>query len=89
MPRFRLKWTARAERVYKRLPDRFKQEVVNALKEIQEVGLEEVAEPLDRELKDRYKYKFDGWRIILKASDDIVTVLDIRPRNRNTYLNVP
>jgi mRNA-degrading endonuclease RelE of RelBE toxin-antitoxin system len=89
MPRYRLKWSSQAERAYKRLPDRLKQEVIDALKEIQEVGLEGAAEQLDRELKDRYKYKFDGWRIIMKVNDNIVTVLDIRPRNRNTYLNVP
>ena len=89
MPKFRLRWSKRAEQAYKRLPDQLKSEIITALKEIQQEGLDEVAEPLDRELKDRYKYKFDGWRIILMSKDDVVTVLDIRRRNPNTYLNVP
>ena len=89
MPKYPLKWTPRAERAYSRLSDRLKQEVINALKDIETEGLEAVAEPLYQELHGRYKYKFDGFRILLISSADVVTILDIRRRDRNTYLNVP
>ncbi|MCE7989527.1 MAG: type II toxin-antitoxin system RelE/ParE family toxin [Caldilinea sp. CFX5] len=38
-----------------------------------------------------YRLKIDGWRVFYKINDEgkVVTVLEVRPRNRNTYLNVP
>jgi mRNA-degrading endonuclease RelE of RelBE toxin-antitoxin system len=46
---------------------------------------------LQRELERRYRLKIDGWRVFYKIDDrdKVVTVLEVRPRNRNTYLNVP
>ncbi|MCB0081700.1 MAG: hypothetical protein KDE47_12255 [Caldilineaceae bacterium] len=89
MPKYRLKWTPRAERAYSQLSDKLKQEVIDSLHDLQAEGVEDVAEPLFRELQGRYKYKFNGFRIILSQSADVITVLDIRRRDRNTYLNVP
>jgi len=71
------------------LPDKLKQEVINALKELEMEGVEVVADPLYRELQGRYKYKFNGFRLILKSSDDVIDLLEIRFRDHNTYLNVP
>ncbi len=46
---------------------------------------------LERELSERYRLKVNGWRIlyVVNEEDKIVTVLSVRKRNRNTYLNVP
>jgi len=46
---------------------------------------------LQNELEDRYRLKINGWRVFYKVDieDRIVTVLEVRPRNRVTYLNVP
>jgi mRNA-degrading endonuclease RelE of RelBE toxin-antitoxin system len=46
---------------------------------------------LPRELQQRYRLKIDGWRVFYKIDDQdqVVTVREVRPRNRNTYLNVP
>ena len=89
MPKFRLRWSRRSRRIYSQLPDKLKQEVINALKELEMEGVEVVANPLYRELQDRYKYKFNGFRLILKSSDDVIDLLEIRFRDHNTYLNVP
>ena len=89
MPKFRLRWSRHSRRIYSQLPDKLKQEVINALKELEMEGVEVVADPLYRELQDRYKYKFNGFRLILKSSDDVIDLLDIRFRDHNTYLNVP
>jgi mRNA-degrading endonuclease RelE of RelBE toxin-antitoxin system len=49
------------------------------------------SEPLLRELQGRRKIRLNGWRILYSVSDvdRLVIVWDIRPRNANTYLNVP
>jgi mRNA-degrading endonuclease RelE of RelBE toxin-antitoxin system len=48
------------------------------------------AEPLLRELDGYYKIKLKGWRIIYSVdeADQTVFIRDVRPRNRNTYLNL-
>ena len=72
------------------MPDRLRAEIVQAMLDLR-------AEPrplnsdLQRELQGRYRLKINGWRVFYKidGQDKVVTVLEIRPRNRNTYLNVP
>jgi mRNA-degrading endonuclease RelE of RelBE toxin-antitoxin system len=43
------------------------------------------------QLTGRYRIRIDGWRILylIRDADQVVTVLDVRRRTRNTYLNVP
>ena len=51
----------------------------------------ELQRELQRELHGRYRLKIEGWRVFFKVEDQdrVVTVLELRRRNRNTYLNVP
>lgn len=72
------------------LPNRLRSEMVEAMLELRDDPRPANSE-LQRELQDRYRLKIDGWRVFYKIDDEdqVVTVLEIRPRNRNTYLNVP
>lgn len=59
------------------------------------LGLQDEPRPTDSQLEDelihRFRLKVNGWRVIYKIDEDdkVVTVLAVRKRNRNTYLNVP
>lgn len=46
---------------------------------------------LEDDLLHRQRLKINGWRIIYKVDEEdrLITILTIRKRNRNTYLNVP
>jgi mRNA interferase RelE/StbE len=72
------------------LPQRLRAEMVQAILDLPDEPRPPNSE-LQRELQGRYRLKIDGWRVFYKLDDDdkVVTVLEIRPRNRNTYLNVP
>lgn len=71
-------------------PDYLREEIVDIL-----FGLRDDPYPEGSELQDnlrhRRRIRVDGWRVIYKVNeaDAKVTILAIRPRNRNTYLNVP
>lgn len=88
MPLYQLKIAEKAKRRYQAFSNNLKRQVIEALEDIKNEGLEVVAEALERELAGRWKYKFDGWRIILMQTDDTIIVLDIRRRDSNTYKNV-
>ena len=88
---YRLKVQRLAQRQIKAvLPEHLRQEIVNAIKALpDELFLPESR--LADNLSDRYRLKVDGWRILYKVDeqDRVVTVLTVRKRDRNTYLNVP
>lgn len=86
---YRLKWEPATQRNYARLPDRLKREVIDELKTMRLDSPPAYAEALERELEGLSKIKINGHRIIFCVRDDLITILDIRRRNRNTYLNVP
>jgi mRNA interferase RelE/StbE len=46
---------------------------------------------LEDDLLHRHRIKINGWRLIYKIDDEdrMITILTVRKRNRNTYLNVP
>lgn len=91
MSRYRLDIRDIARRQLKAvLPDRLRQEMVQAMLDLCD-DPRPVNSELQRELQDRYRLKIDGWRLFYKINDQdqVVTVLEVRPRNRNTYLNVP
>ena len=82
--------TPRAKRHYAKLADSLKRAIVDEIKAMQSDGLPAYAEKLERELETKYKIKINGWRIILMLiENDSILILDIRERNRRTYLNVP
>jgi mRNA-degrading endonuclease RelE of RelBE toxin-antitoxin system len=72
------------------LPERLRAEMVQAMLDLCDDPRPANSE-LQRELHGRYRLKIDGWRVFYKIDDrdHVVTVLEVRPRNRNTYLNVP
>jgi len=91
MSRYRLDLRDIARRQLKAvLPDRLRTEMVQAMLDLRDDPRPFNSE-LQRELQDRYRLKIDDWRIFYKIDDKdrVVTVLEIRPKNRNTYLNVP
>lgn len=46
---------------------------------------------LEDDLLHRQRLKVNGWRILYKVNeqDQLITILAVRKRNRNTYFNVP
>ncbi|MBV7336962.1 hypothetical protein KFU94_53795 [Chloroflexi bacterium TSY] len=88
MPLYQLRIKEKAKRRYQAFSNNLKGQVIEALEDIENEGLEVVAEELERELKGRWKYKFDSWRIILMQTDDAIIVLDIRRRDSDTYKNM-
>ncbi len=72
------------------LPDHLRAEIVQAMLDLRNEPRPPNCE-LQRELQGRYRLKINGWRVFYKIdeADKVVTVLEVRPRNRNNYLNVP
>lgn len=70
-------------------PDRLRAEIVQTILDLRD-NLRPANSELQRELQGRFRLKIE-WRIFYKIDeqDMVVTVLEVRPRNRNTYLNVP
>lgn len=91
MSRYRLDVRDRAKEQIKLVwPERLCAEIVQAMLDLCDEPRPQNSE-LQRELQHRYRLKIDGWRVFYKIDDQdkVVTVLEVRPRNRNTYLNVP
>lgn len=91
MSRYRLDMRDIARRQLKAvLPDQLRTEMVQAILDLRDDPKPANSE-LQRELQDRYRLKIDGWRVFYKIDDkdQVVTVLEVWVRNRNTYLNVP
>lgn len=88
---YRLKVSDLAQRQIKAIvADYVKNEIIDEIS-----GLLDDPYPPGSQLEDdllhRYRLKVAGWRIIYKVDepDRLVTILTVRKRNRNTYLNVP
>lgn len=91
MSRYRLNVRDKAKEQIKFVwPERLRTEIVQAMLDLRDEPRPPNSE-LQRELQRRYRLKIDGWRVFYKIDDQdkVVTVLEVRPRNRNTYLNVP
>ncbi|MEM7133156.1 MAG: type II toxin-antitoxin system RelE/ParE family toxin [Chloroflexota bacterium] len=71
-------------------PERLRAEILYATLDLRDEPRPPNSE-LQYALHDRYRLKINGWRVFYKIDDDdkVVTVLEVRSRNRNTYLNVP
>lgn len=72
------------------MPDYIREEVIDVVLALQDDPYPEGSELQDN-LSHRRRIRVGGWRIIyqVKEADAKVTILAIRSRNRNTYLNVP
>lgn len=91
MSRYRLDVRDKAKEQIKLVwPERLRAEIVQAMLDLRDEPRPPNSE-LQQELQRRHRLKIDGWRVFYKIDDQdkVVTVLEVRPRNRNTYLNVP
>lgn len=91
MDQYRLDISDKAKQQLKLvLPDRLRAEMVQAILDLRDDPRPPNSE-LQRELQGRYRLKIEGWRVFYKIDDNdhVVTILEVRPRHRNTYLNVP
>jgi mRNA interferase RelE/StbE len=72
------------------MPDSIREEVIEVVLTLQYEPYPDGSDLQDN-LSHRRRIRVGGWRIIYKVdeSDAKVTILAIRPRNRNTYINVP
>lgn len=88
---YKIRVTKTAKKEISRLPDLVREEVRQAIRELNVDPKPLGSEPLLRELRGRYKLRIDGYRIIysIKEDDQTVMVLTVRARTRRTYLNVP
>lgn len=88
---YKLNISGLAKRQLKRVePERIRNEMAHAILDLQDDPYPPSSD-LDRELDDRHRLKVDGWRVIYKINeqDKIVTILTVRRRDNQTYLNVP
>ena len=91
MSLYRLEITDKAKQQIKLvLPEQLRMEIVQEVLHLRDDPRPANSE-LQRELQGRFRLKIDGWRVFYKVDehDRVVTVLEVRPRNCRTYLNVP
>lgn len=89
--RYQLDIPAPVQRQLRRvMPDYIREEVIDVLLALQDDPYPDGSD-LQDSLSHPRRVRVGGWRVIYKVSeaDAKVTILAIRPRNRNTYLNVP
>lgn len=85
MSRYRLDVRDKAKEQIKSVwPERLRAEIVQALLDLRDEPRPPNSE-LQQELQRRHRLKIDGWRMFYKIDDQdkVVTVLEVRPRNRN------
>ena len=90
MAKWRLRWVQGLRQILRDLPSGMRQEILELILDLAFDPYPHYAEPLRRELTGYYKIKLKGWRIIYSVDeeDQAVFIRDVRPRNRNTYLNI-
>lgn len=89
--RYQLDIPAPVQRQLRRvMPDYVREEVIDIVLALQDDPYPDGSNLQDN-LSHRRRIRVGDWRVIYKVSDADakVTILAIRPRNRNTYLNVP
>ena len=91
MKRYRLRLFAAAEDSLHIMPPGVARQADEIIKDLAEDPYPPDSASLGRELTNRYRIAVDGWRIIYLVNDRdrIVSVLDIRRRDQDTYPNVP
>lgn len=79
---FELRISKRAEKQIRKLKKEYQVEVIDALTDIKEDPL--LGKPLDRDLNNRFSYRFGSYRIIYKIDqrDKIVEILWADHRGR-------
>ncbi len=86
---YRLRIVAGARRTMQALPRRLRQDAQEIVLDLQENPRPPDSKPLGRELIGLHRIRFDGWRIIYQIDEDdgIVTILAVKPRTADTYLD--
>ena len=87
---YRLRWKKGIREQLRMLPGRIREEITKTI-----LGLRDEPYPPDaEELRDQYrgilKIKLDGWRVLYEVNenDKTVTVIAVKRRDVNTYLNL-
>jgi len=90
--RYTLRVHSKADRTLDQLRGRLAIEIAETLLDLRLEPRPEYSKPLkhSRELRGKRTIRVNGWRIIYQVNDQdrIVYVLDIGPRDANTYLNL-
>ena len=88
---YQLEWTQGISRLLRSLPPRLRREIVEVIQDLREDPQPPDSEPLRRELKGLFWIRVDGWRALYSVDHQrhVVRVEAIRPRDENTYLNLP
>ena len=88
--RWQVRITGSANRNLARLPERLRGEVAELILDLRVEPRPEYSKALGRELQGQRTIRVDGWRVIYTVNDDdqIVIILAIRPRGKNTYLGL-
>ncbi|MBV7334645.1 type II toxin-antitoxin system RelE/ParE family toxin [Chloroflexi bacterium TSY] len=91
MMRYQLEWPKHIRRLLRSLPTRLRREIVEVIQDLCEDPRPVDSEPLFRELTGLYRIRVDGWRVIysIDEEDKVVKIETVRPRDENTYLNLP
>jgi mRNA-degrading endonuclease RelE of RelBE toxin-antitoxin system len=89
--RYRLKILPEAKRSLRQMPPQLAELASETILELAEDPFPPDSKPLVRQLQDRYRVRVNGWRIIYAVNerDRVVAVLAVRPRDKQTYLNLP
>ena len=88
---YRLKISDLAQRQIKAIPSNYvRSEIIDEIAALRDDPYPPGSQ-LEEDLLHRHRLKLNGWRIIYKVDEEdrLITILTVRKRNRNTYLNVP
>lgn len=91
MRRYRVEVTGRIKKQLRQMPVRLARDIAEMIVSLADDPYPDYADELDRDLTRRYRIRVDGWRLIymVNEGDSVVKVLALRPRDENTYLNLP
>jgi addiction module RelE/StbE family toxin len=87
---YQLKWKSNIRTQLRSLPNRIREETVQAILNLRDEPFPPDAEELRDHYKGIWKIKIDGWRILYQV-DEIamtVTVLAVKRRDPNTYVKL-
>jgi mRNA interferase RelE/StbE len=87
---YQLKRLPRVQEQLRQVPDRIRQDVNRMILDLQDEPYPPNAEELRDHYRGIWKIKVDGWRIFyrISESDQTVTVIAIKRRDRNTYTSI-
>ena len=91
MSQYRLEVSNRVQKRLRMLPSRLTKEVSEVIADLAVDPYLADSDELGRELQNRRRIRVEGWRIVygIDTTNRVVKVLALRPRDENTYLNLP